>query len=372
MAQVLCSPPENRLDFQCGSNSRPSGALPPQWWWGCSLHSSAQALSKKNKGKQPQQQVDVTYSPAQLGAIEARLDLLAHFGYTVIALNQTVQTAIGPKVHVDILDNLVAQLKPCPGVVLLKRLTIILDQDSEKGFGLTPANAALFKPYDLIALVPTTQPTFSLACLTHSQPSVLTAHIISLPLTLRLDFRMKHTLVRTALISGVGFEISYVGALAGDNDSTLVEAGAAESGASAQRNWLGMIVSGGVVTEADFRSPRDVSNLITLLGLSQDVSRSASTKIPKSLVLRAQTRQTYRAVFSEPVLVVPGATTTNQDTPQSASRDSDSRAKGSDKKRPREEVGDGVTPQKDGTAVSDPAESSSRKKKRKKTNQEAR
>ncbi|KAJ7729107.1 PHP domain-like protein [Mycena maculata] len=348
-------------------------------------HSSAQALSKKNKGKQPQQQVDVTYSTAQIGAIEARLDLLTHLGYTVIALNQTVQTAIAPKVHVNILDNLVAQLKLRPGVVLLKRLTIILDQDSEKGFGLTPANAALFKPYDLIALVPTTQPTFSLACLTHSQPSVLTAHIISLPLTLRLDFRMKHTLVRTALKNGAVFEISYVGALGGDNDSTLVEAGAAESGASAKRNWWatakevtrvtkgkGLIVSGGVVTEADFRSPRDVSNLITLLGLPQDVSHSASTKIPKSLVLRAQTRQTYRAVFSEPVLVVPGATTTKQDTPQSASRDSDSRGSGSDKKRPREEeVGDGVTPQKGGTAFSDPTENSSRKKKRKKNNQEA-
>lgn len=57
-------------------------------------------------------------------------------GYTVIALNQTVQTAIVPKVHVNILENLVAQLKPRLGVVLLKRLTIILDRDSEKGFGL--------------------------------------------------------------------------------------------------------------------------------------------------------------------------------------------------------------------------------------------
>lgn len=57
-------------------------------------------------------------------------------GYTVIALNQTVQTAVVPKSHVNILENLVAQLKPRPGIVLLKRLTIILDQDSEKGFGL--------------------------------------------------------------------------------------------------------------------------------------------------------------------------------------------------------------------------------------------
>ncbi|KAJ6601098.1 PHP domain-like protein [Mycena vulgaris] len=344
--------------------------------------SSAQNLSKKAKGKQPQQQIDVTYSPAQISAIEARIDLLVHLGYTVIALNQTVQTAVVPKAHANILDSLVAQLKPRLGIVLLKRLTIILDQESEKGFGLTPANAGIFKPYDLIALVPTTQPTFSLACLTHSQPSVLTAHIISLPLTLRLDFRMKHTLVRTALKNGAVFEINYVGALGGDNDAILVEAGAAESGASAKRNWWatakevtrvtkgkGLIVSGGVVAEADLRAPKDVSNLITLLGLPQETSHSASTKVPKSLVLRAQTRQTYRAVFSEPVLVIPeetmpAPTTSDPNTSQNTPG-------GSEKKRPREEeVEDAIPPQK-GT-VPEPAEGSSRKKKRKKNNQEAR
>ncbi|KAJ7508398.1 PHP domain-like protein [Mycena galericulata] len=333
---------------------------------------SAQNLSKKSKGKQPQQQTDVAFSPAQIGAIEARLDLLVHLGYTVIALNQTVQTAVVPKAHVNILDALLAQLKPRPGVVLLKRLTIVLDHDSEKGFGLTPANAALFKPYDLIALVPTTQPAFSLACLTHSQPSTLTAHIISLPLTLRLDFRMKHTLIRTALKNGAVFEINYVGALGGDNDAVLVEAGAAESGTFAKRNWWatakevvrvtkgkGLIVSGGVVTEADLRAPKDVSNLITLLGLPQEVSHSASTKIPKSLVLRAQTRQTYRAVFSDPVLVVPAGTTPAP--PPSILVDSDNR---SEKKRPREEeIGDGVVLQKGNDGFS-------RKKKRKKNNQE--
>jgi ribonuclease P/MRP protein subunit RPP1 len=57
-------------------------------------------------------------------------------GYTVFALNQTVQKAVNPKSHTNILDSLVAQLNPRSGIILLKRLTIILDQDSEKGFGL--------------------------------------------------------------------------------------------------------------------------------------------------------------------------------------------------------------------------------------------
>ncbi|KAJ6520566.1 PHP domain-like protein [Mycena sanguinolenta] len=355
---------------------------------------SAQNASKKSKGKQPQQPTDVSvsYSPAQLAAIDTRLDLLVHLGYTAIALNQTVQTAVVPKSHVNILDALVSQLKPRPGVVLLKRLTIILNQESEKGFGLTPANAAIFKPYDLISLVPTTQSAFSLACLTHSQPSALTAHIISLPLTLRLDFRMKHTLVRTALKSGAVFEISYVGALGGDHDPTLVDAGAAESGAATKRNWWatakeivritkgkGLLVSGGVVTEADYRAPRDVANLVTLLGLPQEVSQSASTKIPKSLVLRAQTRQTFRAVFSDPVLVVSQGTSSAAAATDGTLASSSSPAKqpvdvSTQKKRPREEDGEDANRKNGNPGVSDAlVEAMTRKKKRKKNgNQETR
>jgi ribonuclease P/MRP protein subunit RPP1 len=62
--------------------------------------------------------------------------------------------------------------------------------------------------------------------------------------------------------------------------------------------------------------------MVTLLGLAQDISHSSLTKVPKSVVLRArkdlrlapllyidtlvaETRKTYRAVLSEPRLIVP-------------------------------------------------------------------
>ena len=142
---------------------------------------------------------------------------------------------------------------------------------------------SLFNGYDLIALVPTTHNTFSLACLTHSQPSPLTAHIISLPLTLpRLPYHLKHTLIRTAIKNGAVFEINYIGALGGEQDAVLMEADAAESGSSAKRNWWasarelirvtkgkGLLISGGVVTEADVRPPRDISNLSVLFCFCQ-------------------------------------------------------------------------------------------------------
>jgi len=127
----------------------------------------------------------------------------------------------------------------------------------------------------LIALIPTTHSTFSSACLTHSQPSQLTAHIISLPLTLpRLPYHLKHTLIRTAIKNGAVFEINYVGALGGKSETMLADANVAESGPSAKRNWWaatrelvrvtkgkGLIISGGAMAEADLRPPRDVANL---------------------------------------------------------------------------------------------------------------
>jgi ribonuclease P/MRP protein subunit RPP1 len=113
--------------------------------------------SKKGKGKQPQQSSSATYSAAQITVIEARIDLLVHcqwvslpvsmiwnyvwcsltaVGYTVIAFSQTVQKKVDPKTHVNVLDPLLAQLRKRAGVVVLKRLTVILDDESEKGTGL--------------------------------------------------------------------------------------------------------------------------------------------------------------------------------------------------------------------------------------------
>ncbi|KAL0563583.1 RNA-binding RNA processing protein rpp1 [Marasmius crinis-equi] len=279
-----------------------------------SLPSSGQNSSKKGKGKAPVQEAQ--FSQAQLSAIDAQIDILIHF----IGFNQTVQKKVDPKVHVNILDGLLSQLKKRDGIVFLKRLSIILDEDSEKGFGLINANIPYFNSYDLLSLIPTNQATLALACLTHSLPSQLTAHIISIPLTLpRPPFRLKHTLIRTAIKNGAVFEINYVGAIGGESEGILIEAGAADStSVSAKRNWWasarelvrvikgkGLIVSGGVVAQADFRAPRDVGNLVSLLGLSQDGAHDASTKNAKSVVLRAQTRKTYRAVLSEPVIVIP-------------------------------------------------------------------
>jgi ribonuclease P/MRP protein subunit RPP1 len=57
-------------------------------------------------------------------------------GYSVLAFNQCIKTKIEPKTFVNALDPLLRLVKKRPGIIYLKRLTIVLDEDSEKGFGL--------------------------------------------------------------------------------------------------------------------------------------------------------------------------------------------------------------------------------------------
>ncbi|KAJ3787881.1 RNase P subunit p30-domain-containing protein [Lentinula aff. detonsa] len=351
--------------------------------------------SKKGKGKQPQASNSSQFTAAQLSAIDTHLDLLIHLGYTVICFNQTVNKKVDPKTHINVLNELLEKLKPRRGILFLKRLSVILDEDSEKGFGLINANTSYFNSYDILSLIPTNQATFALACLTHTLPSPLTTHIISIPLTLpRFPFHLKHTLIRTAIKNGAVFEINYVGALGGESDTALLEAGAAEAnGSNAKRNWWaaakelvrvtkgkGLIVSGGVVAQANLRAPRDVANLITLLELPQDAAHAACTSVPKSLILRAQTRKTYRAVFSEPTLVIPegysapapptASTPTLASLPLPSSQQAV--AIGGQKKRPREEdlVDSKQKQQNTSGTVSGQIGQGSDKKKKRKNNKE--
>ena len=116
---------------------------------------SSVAQSNKGKGKKVQSSTSQQFTSAQLIAIEARVDLLVHrvsfstlhsylgntliggpVGYSVLAFNQCIKSKIEPKTFINTLDPLLCHLKKRPGVVYLKRLTIVLDEDSEKGFGL--------------------------------------------------------------------------------------------------------------------------------------------------------------------------------------------------------------------------------------------
>ncbi|CAE6488979.1 unnamed protein product [Rhizoctonia solani] len=270
-----------------------------------------QKQKQKQKGSVPNPPATSapTLSNTDLDLINSRLDVLAHLGYTIVALNYTVQGKIDPATHVNPLLSVPAR----KDLVVLRRLTIVLDESSEKGFGLSTQHAPHLASYDIIALQPTTPNTFSLACLSHTVPSPTTAHVISIDAssaTPQLPFRMKPSMVRTAIRNGGVFEISYAGALASDE--------------SARRNWWsgareiaratkgkGLLLSGGAQVTSNLRAPMDAINLASVLGLDQNTARNAMSTDAKSLVTRASTRQTYRAVLSAPILISTPQTTNN-------------------------------------------------------------
>jgi ribonuclease P/MRP protein subunit RPP1 len=96
------------------------------------------------------------FSPEQIAAVDSRVEVLVYcthatshtsvfsilmfwvciVGYTVFAFNQSIESAFTGHGHINYLDSLIQQLKPRDGVVYLKRLTILMDDMSDKGTGL--------------------------------------------------------------------------------------------------------------------------------------------------------------------------------------------------------------------------------------------
>lgn len=248
------------------------------------------------------------FSQAQVDIFERKIDVLSHLGYTVFALNQTIQTCFSPNGHVNYLEELSKRLKVRDGIVILKRLTILLDDASEKGIGLTKNHQAALMAYDILSLQPTSQATFSLACLKHSAASPLTAHIITLPLTgPRLPFFFKHTLIRTAIKNGAAFEVTYSPAVGGAGDVERRNWWAACRELTRVTKGKGVIFSSGTTTTpmTDVRAPQDIINIATMLGFAADEAKKALSNSVQSLVIRAYTRKTHQSVLSEPTIVYP-------------------------------------------------------------------
>jgi ribonuclease P/MRP protein subunit RPP1 len=57
-----------------------------------------------------------------------------------------VQSKVDPKKHTNYLDALLKELRPRQGIIYLKRITIVLDNESEKGFGLVHTHFLLRFP----------------------------------------------------------------------------------------------------------------------------------------------------------------------------------------------------------------------------------
>lgn len=202
------------------------------------------------------------------------------------------------------------------GLTQLSRLTLILDEQSmaKSGSGWVTNNATALQSYDLLAVRPTTEAAFQHACLTLSELKPFSIDIISLDFGAqpRLPFFLKRSTVNAALENGVHFEVTYAQAVADDGTKARRNLISGARDLLRVTNGKGVFFSSGATEALSLRAPYDVINLGAIFGLNPAAARDAISNNCRSLLLRSQTRKTYRGVVSHPVVVL------NSTSPSSA------------------------------------------------------
>ncbi|GFZ46172.1 hypothetical protein JCM24511_04419 [Saitozyma sp. JCM 24511] len=205
-----------------------------------------------------------------------------------------------------------------PGMVQVTRYHFRLDD--AKVNPLIASNTSILREYDILSCYPTNEKAMQLACTDLSNPGPNQLSIITLPLHERpFHFRLNRKQVKQAQRNGVVFEILYSAALF---PSPTIPADTARRW---RQNFMtntreiiritsgkGIIFSSGPGGSADgLRGPLDVVNLAAVLGMPANLSKDAVCLNPKMVLLKAQARRTFKAVFSMPKMMpAPGLSTT--------------------------------------------------------------
>ncbi|CED85569.1 Protein subunit of nuclear ribonuclease P (RNase P) [Phaffia rhodozyma] len=267
--------------------------------------------------------------------IESAVTMSRHLGYSVVAFTQTATSQIpttghqnpfaDSKVPFGHLDprystNMMDQAgRP---VVQLSRLHLVMDDASllGSGPGFTAHNLPYLSQYDLLSVQPLSQAAFLHACLNLSVPgpsqiSIITLDFSSLPFSTRggAPFRLKRKPLLQAIRSGVVFEILYTPLLPSAGESSEENAQRRRTTLSLARDLIhttkgkGVIISSGGAKWGDLRGSGDVVNLGTIMGLAPNQAHDAICATAKKVVLKAQSRKTFKGILSAPRVILPSS-----------------------------------------------------------------
>ncbi|OCF36540.1 hypothetical protein I316_01790 [Kwoniella heveanensis BCC8398] len=186
--------------------------------------------------------------------------------------------------------------------------------DDSRVHPLTGANTNALRNYDILSVSPTSDKAFQLACTDMSNPGPNQISIITLPLHEKpFTFRFNRKQMKQAQRNGVVFELLYSAALFPSLNLSP------ETAKRYRQNFLsnarevvritggkGVIFSSGPgVNENGFRGPLDLVNLGTMIGMPSNLAKEAVSDAPRAVLLRAQSRRTFKAVMSTPKIVPP-------------------------------------------------------------------
>lgn len=118
----------------------------------------------------------------------------------------------------------------------------------------------------------------------------LQTDIISLDLSTRLGFHLKHKMVGLALSRGICFEVCY-GAGVTDANARRNLIGNFAGLVRATRTGKGIVVSSEARKAVGLRAPMDVVNLLVLWGMKVEVARDAVGALAGGVVRQAEVRR---------------------------------------------------------------------------------
>jgi len=191
---------------------------------------------------------------------------------------------IKPKKSANANLLVVENKKPNGRLKQLSRLTFaIADESHLRILNLAPN---ITNTYDLLAVRPTTESGFKVAC------TKAEVDIISLDLTQRLPFSLKFNMISVAVSRGLCFEID----LAGCFGSSSVRRNVLSNAISLVRVAKGrnILITCGGRDSFELRSVDDLRNLAKLLQMPTDNATQSLRDIPRACVLHAQTRRAGR------------------------------------------------------------------------------
>ena len=205
-------------------------------------------------------------TPLDSATHKQRQEVALSLGYKCMAV--ITRSVAGPISSSDRCSSASSDLKQ------LSRLNIVASDAIQPGSTFTSVS----KSYDLIAIVPKTERAMQQAC------SSLDCDIICLELNQRLPFKLKPSLLASAVKRGIHFEIIYSGLLRDPTSRRhLINNSQALTRILRGRN---LILSSGARNSFEMRGPADVMALATqLLGFaSKEKAQLALTQGPKNAV----------------------------------------------------------------------------------------
>ncbi|EPZ31378.1 RNase P subunit p30 domain-containing protein [Rozella allomycis CSF55] len=179
-----------------------------------------------------------------------------------------------------------------PQIKQYARLTVVID-DPNKNFQLNSSNV-LVKQYDILSVQPTTEKAFMSVC------SNVDFDILSLDMSNRISFLVKHKQAKQLHEKKVQIEITYTSFMASDD---IQKRYALSNAMQLVRSSGGknIIFSSGTLDSFKLRGPEDVSNMAVMMGINDNgLAMKTVTENPRTTIFHAAARlKTYRGVVME-------------------------------------------------------------------------